>query len=581
MTLETENSTEVEVKTGIDADVRTNGYKHFAEISPFENSSKEFGIEVLSDVGDKISIQTRLSGSIKDWICETSAETVFSKGRIQIDAGEKLVVEKRSFVKTSRDLVSSSDNDLRDIEKLSFEELLGENNKVWEKRWEDSDVVLNGNNYAQRALRVSLYHLLRAHVPNDSRVAIDAKGYAGEAYWGRFFWDTEMYLLPFFTATAPEKARTLVDFRVQSLEGAKQNAKRYGYNGARYAWESDSQGIDCCPNWQYGDHEVHITADVVYGLSYFAHATGDLDYLKDKASEVILETAKYWMERIDINTKTKQPVLLGVMGPDEYKAISNNNFYTNLMVKFALETAASIAKEKKAPESEWRAYEKTAEMLPLLKREDGLYLQCEGFDDLAEPQFEVLWKDRSKPFAAQVSQERLYRSKCLKQADVLMAMYLFPSRFSNEELQKAWDYYLPYTTHDSSLSTAIHAILACRLGKMDESWKFWMTSCGIDLDGGAAEGIHIAGAGGNWLVVVFGYAGLLSPLESETLTFNPRIPEQLQSIEFPLCWRNAKVRGKMSKNIVRIENKGETEIDVTVWTKTKSIKGAEAISWEL
>ncbi|HPD31148.1 MAG TPA: glycosyl hydrolase family 65 protein, partial [Phycisphaerae bacterium] len=409
-------------------------------------------------------------------------------------------------------------------------------------------------------------------------------GYAGEAYWGRYFWDTEMFLLPFYLYTNPVRARTLVDFRVQSLAGAKENANRYGYPGARSAWESDAEGRECCPNWQYADHEVHVTADVVYGLAHYAHATGNMDYLRGPAAEVILETARYWMARLDWREGDGYPSLLGVMGPDEYTPISNNNSYTNRMVAFALKTAAEIGPCAGASPSECEAFAAAAASLPIPRDKDGLLvLQCEGFDRLADARFDELWRDRDTTFAAQVSQERLYRCKCLKQADVLMLMMLFPGEFSDAEVRRAWDYYLPLTTHDSSLSAGVHAIVATRLKLMDEAWRFWMRARAIDLDvehGGAAEGIHIANAGAVWQMLVLGFAGMRTAMQAEMLTLMPSLPAAWSRLAFPVVWQGQPVYVEIEPEEVRIANRGSAPLEVQIHDDRRVIAAQACGTWQ-
>jgi kojibiose phosphorylase len=515
-----------------------------------------------------------MKGETNDWKYNHNNRKASLSSDFSLEPSKPFIFEKRTVFQTNRDFYSEQLS-LDGIEHLSFEELFEEHKIIWKKRWANSDIILEGDNQSQLALRVSLYHLLRAYVPDDSRVAIDDKGYAGEAYWGRFFWDIEMYLLPFFLFTNPSKAKTLVEFRIKSLEGARRNAQRYGYSGARYAWESDPEGNECCPNWQYADHEVHITADVVFGLMQYSIATGDSQCL-EQAAPVFVETARYWLERIDIIDGEFH--LLGVMGPDEYKPITNDNFYTNLLVSYALHLAAQYGEMVGVSKKECAAFAEASEKLPLLKNSKGVYEQCEGFERFAEPNFNTFWKNREETFASNVSQERLYRTKCLKQADVLMGVYLFPERFTQEDLSKAWEYYLPYTTHDSSLSAGIHAILACRLGKAEIAWEFWKKSSGIDINGGSAEGIHIASAGANWQIIVFGFAGVSNSLTSTTLRLNPYLPDQISRIAFPIVWKGIPVYIDVRKNEVTLENRGEKELSACIWEKEIEVKPKNSIN---
>jgi kojibiose phosphorylase len=428
-----------------------------------------------------------------------------------------------------------------------------------------------------------MFHLLRAH-PDDDRVAIDAKGYAGEAYWGRFFWDTEIYLLPFYLYTDPARARSLVNFRVRTLGGALANAARYGYRGAKYAWESDAQGAECCPNFQYADHEIHISADVVYGMAHYA-AAADGDYLRGPAARALVETARYWLDRIDRRADDKYLSLLGVMGPDEYTPISNNNAYTNRLASHALELAARVGGAAGAGEDECRAFAAASAQLFQPRANDGLLVpQCEEFARLAEPRFDKLWPDRTRPFSTQVSQERLYRSKCLKQADVLMLPLLFPHEWTPDMLRRNWDYYQPCTTHDSSLSPGVHAIVALELGLHDEAWDFWRRASQLDLNvahGGAAEGIHIAGAGATWMVATLGFAGLRTALHASALTLRPRLPRAWTRLSFPLVWKGCRAFVDLTHTTARVENRGEHALSAAVHDDARTIARGASELWRL
>jgi kojibiose phosphorylase len=503
---------------------------------------------------------------------------------LTIPAEGNLVIEKRTAVTSSfdRDTSLTPAAILTEADGLSYPELFAEHARQWQQRWQAADVVLSGDDTSQLALRASLYHLLRAH-PDDGRLAIDPKGYAGDAYRGCYFWDTEMYLLPFFLYTDLERARQLVEYRIHSLPGARANAAATGYRGARYAWEADVDGTETCPNWQYRDHEVHVTADVVYGLAYYGRAANDKNFLIGPAAPVLLEAARYWLDRLDWRKGDAYPSLLGVMGPDEYTPISNNNSFTNRMAAFVLALAARLGEQIGATPEERRQFAAAAAGLPILRSADGrLVRQCEDFEHLAEPAFERFWRDRTRPYAAQVAQEWLYRSKCLKQADVLMLMMLFADEFSDEEVAAAWDYYLPYTTHDSSLSAGVHAIVACRLGKLDEAWAFWQRSSLNDLDvahGGAAEGVHIAGAGINWQVAVFGFAGLSSVMNRDRLTLRPRLPRAWSRLAFPLLWQGAPLYVEITPGEVRVANRSRSALEVEVNGQLKRVAAGEGAVW--
>jgi len=233
---------------------------------------------------------------------------------------------------------------------------------------------------------------------------------------------------------------------------------------------------------------------------------------------------------------------------------------------------------------ERRACMEAADDLPILRHGDGaLVLQCEEFESFAEPQFETRWMDRTVPFASQVAQELLYRCKCLKQADVLMMMALFPDEFSDDEVRRAWDYYTPYTTHDSSLSAGIHAIVACRLGLCDEAWHFWQAAKSIDLDvahGGAAEGIHIAAAAANWMVVTMGFAGMRSAMQSEEMSLRPRLPHAWRRLAFPIVWKRTPLFVDIRAIRTAVTNRGSQSLAVLVDGESRQVDPGRTEEWE-
>ncbi len=583
MTLTAEAETRATVRGGIDSDVRTNGYDHLVERDLWAEGAAGVLCRVRTNGGDVVRTVARLSAAGAAWQYAAGELRAARVAELTLRPGEPLVVEKRTAVTTSRDLdEADAARVLDEAAALPYEDLLAEHAGVWEARWDASDVVIEGDAESQLAIRAAVYHLLRALVRGDPRVAIGAKGFAGEAYRGHFFWDTEMYMLPFYLYTAPASARSLVDFRVQTLAGARRLARRYGCRGARYAWMSDTEGQECCPHWQIADHQVHVTAAAVYGLAHWARAAGDAAYLEGPAAEAIVETARYWLDRMDTRSGEYHPSLLGVMGPDEYTLYASNNAYTNRMAAFALRLAAETGPAGGATDEQRRAFAEAATGLPLARRADGLVLQCEEFERLAEPDFEHVWTDRSQPVARFVPQERLYRTKCPKQADVLLLMMLFPGEFTDAEVRAAWDYYVPYTTHDSSLSASVHAIVACRLGLEEAAWAFWRASAGRDLDtahGGAAEGVHIAAAGGNWMTVVLGFAGMRTAMQADVLTFRPRLPKAWTRLAFPVVWKGTPVFVDATPDGTTVTNRGEAPLEVRVGEETRTIGPGDAATF--
>lgn len=345
----------------IDTRVRTNGYNHFAMVERSVSSPDVF-VKVCTDNQDEVLMLSRMYSDELAFCGETGGVGATAGGKV----GDTFAIRKYTVVGTSRDAIPV-DKEMLYAQLLTVEaeekNLWEEHRKIWEHRWECAGILIDGDDEAQRAVNFASYQLLRCPAPDDERVAVCAKGFAGEAYFGHFFWDTEVYLLPFYLYTMPETAKNLAAFRIHTLKGAMQNAKEYGYAGAKYPWESSVAGTEQCPNWQYADHEVHVSADVVLGIWHYYCATGDLEFLH-RAAPVFTETASYWLDRIERRSDGTVH-LNGVMGPDEYVCLCNNNAYTNYMVRFALERTLDVlalfASDQKLQKSEeWMEEVRTA-----------------------------------------------------------------------------------------------------------------------------------------------------------------------------------------------------------------------------
>lgn len=590
----------LKIETGLDANVRTNGFNHFKGVHT-KVEGDDIILEVETNGNNQVVEASHVkSPQIKEWEIQTCKDKIFYQSETELYSGDEFELLKMTVVTSDRDLDLGNFNysplkkalsiikETRDYEWHWFYE---KHALIWEQKWEFADVKIEGDDFSQLAMRFSIYHLLRSNVEDDPRVAICAKGFAGDAYFGRFFWDTEMYLLPFFIYTNPKAAKNLVMFRYNTLKGAQENAKNYGYKGARYPWESSISGLEQCPSWQYADHEIHITADVVYGLWHYYTATKDMEFLMNYGIEMMIETSRYWIDRVDWDQSKETCHLLGVMGPDEYLPFTRNNAFTNRMVKFNLrktvdllrdleitnqEQYEKIINKMKLRTDEVEQFDKVEKLLRIPYDEDrNLVLQSEDFEDFAEIDFAEIWFDRSKPFGQFISQEQNYRTKSLKQADVLALMFLFPQEFSLKEMEIAYDYYEPITTHDSSLSPSIHSIMGTWLGRHKEAEYFFKKSASIDIDlkkAGAEEGIHIANAGGNWLMVLQGFAGFKSSMESEYFELNPALPSGWNSLEFTILWVDSPIRVKITKDQIWMLNIGRKAAQVKVKGNTKLLE---------
>ena len=550
------------IYSGIDGNVTTNGYNHFTSM---KTSIKDDFIELTCDTdqNDTIMEISKTVSTIDEiaWNVVQEEKRIYQTVTISAKEGNSYKFEKRSAILTSRDL--EKENLEERVEKLKIEivkpieEIYQSHKKIWMGYWEKSDIEIVGDEKAQQSFRMAIYHLIRSQQQGDSRVAICAKGFAGEAYYGRYFWDTEIFLLPFFLYTNPEAAKNLLVYRYNTLAGARENAKRYHCNGARYPWQSAVKGDEQCTLWEYADNEVHITADVAYAIWHYYKATEDGLFLKDYGAEILIETARFWADRVDRDRNGKYN-LLNVMGPDEYSAMTRNNSFTNRMVAFNLEKANEVIEiiktmgddtyqeftdKLKIIEDERSKWKKIAlDLSVMIDAKTQVIQQSEDFEDYANIDIEGIWKDRTKPFGFYVAQEKLYRSKCLKQADSLALAMLFKNEFTLEQIKNTYYYYEPITTHDSSLSPVNHAMIAAWIDEKEDLNRFLQKAMKLDFDeeeGDAAEGIHIANCGCLWQFVVNGIAGInFAMMEEEPISSHTNLPSGWEKVGFKMTWKN-------------------------------------------
>jgi beta-phosphoglucomutase len=483
-------------------------------------------------------------------------------------AGRSVTFDKLVTVFTSREIEAPAHAAQEKLAGLSdYETLLAAHQKTWEEEWQASDVVIDGDSMAQLAVRYNLFQTLIAAPRHDDRVSIPAKTLSGFGYRGHVFWDTDIFIVPFLAFTRPALARNLLAYRYHTLARARSKAKAGGYEGAMFAWESAGTGDEVTPRWVPGpqgeelvriwpgDIELHITTDVAYAVWHYWRATGDDDFVRDYGAEIILDTAVFWGSRVEWNAERGRYEIRDVIGPDEYHEHVDNNAFTNRLVqwhlKMALEVFAWLRREcpDRAMELEHQLDLTPARLrhwadvigciLVLHDPESGLIEQFEGFFDLEDINLDD-YEPRSQSMQAILGIGGANKRQVLKQADVLMLLYLLPDRYDRETLQTNWDYYAPRTDHayGSSLGPTIHAILASELDRPEEAYEHFMRAALVDLDdvrGNTQDGVHAASAGGVWQAVVFGFGGIRLTEDGPVAT--PRLPPGWKSLKFRLRWR--------------------------------------------
>ncbi|MEI2394875.1 MULTISPECIES: beta-phosphoglucomutase [Paenibacillus] len=474
-----------------------------------------------------------------------------------VRSGETVRLTKYITYHTSKDYVEEelqgrSDRVLEMAGELGFTGLAGEQQEYLDTFWAHTDVEIKGDPALQQGIRFNAFQLLQS-AGRDGATNIGAKGLTGEGYEGHYFWDTEMYMLPFFTFTQPEVSRALLEFRYATLGKARERAAVMSQKGALYPWRT----IDGEENSAYfpaGTAQAHINADIAYGLKQYVLATGDTEFLVAQGAEVLFETSRFWADLGHYNPARRGAFCIdAVTGPDEYTAIVNNNAYTNLMVQdqfmYAYETALLLQEEYPADyerlqlaiglsmeEAEgWR--EAAERMFIPFDNDLGIYAQDDTFLAKQKWDFEHTPPDKY-PLLLNYHPLVIYRHQVLKQADLVMAMFLLGNKFSLADKIRNYHYYEPLTTHDSSLSPCIHSIMSAEIGDLTGAYAYFDRTVRMDLDDinrNAKDGLHMAAMAGSWMSIVNGFGGLR--LYEGKLSFDPALPEQWESYRFKITVR--------------------------------------------
>jgi trehalose/maltose hydrolase-like predicted phosphorylase len=460
---------------------------------------------------------------------------------------------------------------------LGWRGVLAAHETAWQQHWDASDVIIEGDDELQEAVRFAVYHLTSAANPEDERVSVGARGLTGDAYFGHVFWDTEIYLLPFYVAVWPEAARALLMYRYHTLPGARAKATAMGCKGALYAWESADTGEETTPDQVVGPDgqmidvltgrmEQHIGADVAYAVWQYWRFTGDDDFFLRAGAEILLETARFWASRAVPEADGKRHIR-HVIGPDEYHEDVDDNAFTNVMARWNIARAleaidllqarwpdhATALREKLALHddelADWR--DAVACIVTGFDPATGLYEQFAGYYKL-EPIDLSLYADRKMPIDVVLGRERTQRSQVVKQADVVALIALLPDEFPHAAARANFRYYEPRCAHGSSLSAGIHALVAARLGETETALRYLRQAAveDLELDPNSAGGIRIAGLGGVWQAIVLGFAGL--DLKGDTPGIDPRLPPQWPSMSFRVCWRGRSIAIRIAGGTVQV-----------------------------
>ena len=603
-----EAETEITFCSGIDGRVTCDGSQHFTEgqtrfydkrYMQFVPRTIQSDITFVLDAAHRFTVDGAAAEPASD--INIVRRRMYSNFTLDVKAGQPVVMEKFANIFTTRDkdaagmelpaLQAYALDKLKADEAAGFDGLAAESAAAWrEKVWDRVPLEIDGPDFDQLVLRFAQYHMQLMTPAHDNRMNIGAKGLSGEGYKGHVFWDTEIFLLPYFIFTMPEVARSLEEYRYLSLPGAHAKAAHNGYDGAQFPWESawlddgevtpEYMGTDIVTGqlikvWS-GFIEIHITADVAFGAWQYYVCTGDQDFMDRYGYELVFDCAKFWASRLESGADGYLH-LNDVVGPDEYKEHVDDNAFTNYMARWNMQKAVEYAEllQKEKPKL-FAALDNKLGLTALLPTwneqisrifltqpnesgvlpQDSTYLTLKDIDlSKYKNQTHVggIYKD--------YNQEQITKLQVSKQADVMVLFYLLEELFPQEVKRASWDYYEPRTLHDSSLSLSTHSVLACDIGDTELGYEMFRKACGIDLSNddphSSDAGIHAASYGGLWQCAVYGFGGLR--MLGGKLRIDPKLPKAWNRLRYSILWKGQRLSVTVTHSGVEIVNETGAE----------------------
>lgn len=585
----------VVVNTGIDCNVWDLNGPHLINIAVEKNNDALLVHAVTNELGKKVAVAEIADIDFGEETYSVAGNKNLRQIKLTAEAGKIYTFYKYFSVHTENDPIVDSVNDdaintVEQAKKSGYENCLAVHKEQWQKKWEYCDVKITGDDEAQQALRYSIFQLLIVAPVNGTGNSIPARALSGQVYKGAIFWDTEMFMFPFFLYTYPEKAVELMRYRIKTLDGARRKAltEGTGYSGAFYAWESQDTGDDACTYFNIGDpntgrdlrthfrdKQVHISGDVAIAMWEYFKLTGDDSLLLEGGAEVILECARFYYSYAYFKKDKNRYEILDVIGPDEYHERVNNNAFTNMVAKATFEIAnATVSYLKQNHTNAFNDLVKKINIvdeLPLFSEAADLcYVPQPDENTNVIEQFDAYFKlkDTSiEELKAKMIHPNEYLgagqglavpTKVIKQADVVMMLNLFKDRYSTEIKKANWEYYEPRTEHGSSLSACAYAMVAAEFGNLDFAYNYFLKTAKIDIEAKYKVyvgtifmgGSHPAANGGAWMTTVFGFGGVKA--NAECVTINPRLYKKWNALEFSLIYKSDRFSIKITHNNVTV-----------------------------
>lgn len=504
-----------------------------------------------------------------------------------IEKNQKITLTKYNIYTDDRRHGSPQEDGKEILKKVTdrdFVYYLDEQIEYLKKFWKSADIIIGGDESLQQGIHYNVYQLLQS-VGKDKYSNIAAKGMSGEGYEGHYFWDTEIYIFPFFLLTQPELAKKLLIYRHSILDGARNRAKEMGHErGALYPWRTIN-GDECSPFFPAGTAQYHINADIAYAVIQYYMITKDTEFMIHYGAEILFETARLWADVGHFHHN--QFMIHSVTGPDEYTCVVDNNYYTNVMAKHNLKwaykmyellkdqsvhmtevidamglTTEEVEKWQKAYENMYLPYDEALGINP----QDDTFLTKKVWDINSIPKNKF-------PLLLHYHPLLIYRCQICKQADTVLAHFLLEDEQSYETIDKSYHYYENITTHDSSLSFGVFSIMAAKVGEEQKAYDYFMKSARLDLDdhhGNTKHGIHTANMGGTYLGIVYGFGGLR--IKEDIAALNPRKPDKWQKYAFKFIYQGRLVKVVVNESTVEIILEEGEALDIKVYEQVHTLK---------
>jgi nigerose phosphorylase len=605
---------QVRIYTGIDCNIWDLNGPHLLKLT----SQEKGGILLVQGVTGEAAKRVAVAEAVDLRFGKATRQIGENKNLRVIDvdvrANQVYTFYKYFAVYTSNDPVGTPINEAAIKSVLAaktsgYEECLDRHNAQWAKKWEYCDVKIDGDEEAQLALRYSIFQLLMVAPVAGSANSIPARALSGQVYKGAVFWDTEMFMFPFFLYTCPEKAVELLRYRIKTLDGARRKAKSegVGYRGAFYAWESQETGDEACTYFNIGDpltkrdlrtyfrdKQVHISGDVAMAMWEYFRITGDDSLLLEGGAEVILECARFYHSYAYFKKDKNRYEILDVVGPDEYHERVDNNAFTSMVAKATFEIANATAKHlKQKYPGKFKALVRKigiADELPLfVEAAEWLYVPQPDEKTGVIEQFDTYYQLKETTVAALkarmahpneylgAGQGLAVPTKIIKQADVVMMLNLFSDRYSRKIKKANWEYYEPRTEHGSSLSACAYAMVAADIGKLDRAYDYFLKTAKIDIEAKYKVhagtifmgGSHPAANGGAWMTVVFGFGGVKA--NAEHVVINPKLYKKWNVLQFNIVYQGDRFSIKITKEGVTVLPNASNRCNHTFMVAGKSI----------